>query len=85
MWLQELKLALIHENVKELDRLTKSIPSLSSLEELNVAVSLMSQARELIMQKKSETLLVMQNIQKNKRFLQNDRIVNIHKYFDKNS
>ncbi len=69
MWLNELKIAVSQEDVKMLDKLLSELPQLTNKEELNSAVILLDQAKEIMQEKKVETFKAMQQIKKNIDFL----------------
>lgn len=69
MWLNELKIAVCQEDIKMLDKLLSELPQLTNKEELNSAVILLDQAKQIMQEKKIETFKAMQQIKKNIDFL----------------
>jgi glutaminase len=69
MWLNELKIAVATEDVSLLGKLLADIPELESKKEMQSAIILFSQAKELLEAKKMETEVSMQQIKKNINFL----------------
>ncbi|MEA2073749.1 MAG: hypothetical protein U9O86_09210 [Campylobacterota bacterium] len=69
MWLVNLKIALIEKDLERLSKLMDSTPQLETKEEMQEALVLIEQAKELVFGLKEETKISMQQIQKNKNFL----------------
>lgn len=83
MWIKELKLAIINDDLKTLDKLLSSIPEFDNLEDAKLAQNLIKEASLSLMEKRDKTRAIMQNLKNGKKFLENDRVKNIHQYFDK--
>jgi len=83
LWIKELKLAIINDDLKTLDKLLSSIPEFDNLEDAKLAQNLIKEASLSLMEKRDKTRAIMQNLKNGKKFLENDRVKNIHQYFDK--
>lgn len=74
VWLNNLKIAIVQKDTNLLDELLSNMPQEASLEEIESALVLMGEAISMMEELKSSTLISMQNIKKNLKFLQNDEI-----------
>ncbi len=74
VWLNNLKIAIVQKDANLLDELLSNMPQEASLEEIESALVLMGEAISMMEELKSSTLISMQNIKKNLKFLQNDEI-----------
>ncbi|MBA1438115.1 MAG: hypothetical protein FAF05_03870 [Epsilonproteobacteria bacterium] len=70
MWLDKLKIAVVQKDVELLGILLDDIPQLSSKEELDSAIVLLDQAKEIVQTLQNETAASMLQIKKNIEFLQ---------------
>ncbi|MEN4053852.1 MULTISPECIES: hypothetical protein [Sulfurimonas] len=69
MWLNQLKVAIATEDFSLLESLLVDLPHLSDTKEIESALILFAQAKELLEAKKDETKASMQQIKKNINFL----------------
>lgn len=69
MWLDKLKIALVEKNTQKLSELMDSLPKLETQEQMQEALHLIAQAKELLEGFKEETQKSMTQIQNNKNFL----------------
>lgn len=70
MWVEKLKIAVVQKDTNLLDTLLDSIPEHLSKEELDSAIVLIEQAKEMVQALQDETASSMLQIQKNKEFLE---------------
>lgn len=70
MWVEKLKIAVVQKDTNLLDALLDNIPEHLSKEELDSAIVLIEQAREMVQTLQDETAAAMIQIQKNKEFLE---------------
>lgn len=69
MWLNQLKIAVSQKDIELLDSLLSDIPNLTEKEELDSAIVLLAQAKEIIQNLQNETAASMKQIKKNLEFL----------------
>ncbi len=69
MWLNDLKVALVLQDIKKMEQLLDNIPTLENLEDIKQAKLLIDQMLEVVTQKKEQTTLSMKKIRKNLDFL----------------
>lgn len=67
-WLNDLKIAVIEENVEKIDLLTKEVPKFESIVRAKEALALINQAIAITDQKRSETLDVIKKLRQTKSF-----------------
>lgn len=70
MWLDRLKIAISQKDTELLGSLLEDIPQLSTQKELDSAIVLLDQAREIVQDLKDGAAKSMQQIKKNKEFLE---------------
>ncbi|MDD2789797.1 MAG: hypothetical protein PHU40_03910 [Sulfurimonas sp.] len=69
MWLDSLKLAIIEKDTDKINELLETLPQLENSQEIEQAVYLLREAAELLYTLKDETAFAMQQLKKNKDFL----------------
>lgn len=69
MWLKKLQIAIAQKDVELLSTLLDDIPELSDAQELQSAVILLDQAKEILLELQDETTQAMQQLKKNSDFL----------------
>ena len=69
MWLNQLKIAIIENNINNLDKLLDDIPTLSDAAEIEEAIYLLREASELVYTLQDKTKSSMTQIKKNIDFL----------------
>lgn len=69
MWLNQLKIAVSQKDPELLGSLLAEIPELTEKEELDSAIVLLAQAKEIIQNLQDETAVSMKQIKKNLEFL----------------
>jgi tetrahydromethanopterin S-methyltransferase subunit B len=69
MWLNELKIAVVEKDVKQLSVLLENIPVLSDAKEIESAIYLLKEATVIVEALKDETAASMLQIKKNIDFL----------------
>lgn len=69
MWMDDLKLAIIKEDVKKIDELIVLMPNFNDLKEMEKAFYLFQQAQDVLADKKETTLKEMKKLQSNIKFL----------------
>ncbi len=69
MWLNQLKVAIVTEDFSLLESLLTDLPHLSNTKEIESALLLFTQAKELLEAKKDEVKASTQQIRKNINFL----------------
>ena len=74
MWLTKLKIAIIEKNTNSLDELLDNIPQLKDAKEIEEAIYLLEEAKNLVSGLKDETSHSMQLIKKNLGFLRSTDI-----------
>ena len=70
-WLNELKVAIIEEDIIKIGSLTKEIPSYDSKQKAEEALALIGEAIKLVDDKKQQTLASMSKIKQTKSYLNN--------------
>jgi len=70
-WLNELKIAVIQENITAISILIKELPEFNDLEKAKEALALVGRAIEIVDLKKAETLKEMNKIKTIKEFVLN--------------
>lgn len=79
MWLNQLKIAVSQKDIELLGSLLSDIPNLTDKEELDSAIVLLAQAKEIIQELQNETAASMKQIKKNLEFLKSTEATKIHK------
>lgn len=79
MWLKQLKIAVSQKDIELLDSLLSDIPNLTEKEELDSAIVLLAQAKEIIQNLQNETSASMKQIKKNLEFLNSTQIDKPHR------
>lgn len=74
MWLTNLKIAIIEKDADSLDKLLDNIPQLEDEKEIEEAVYLLEEAKNLVTHLKDETAHSMKQIKKNLEFLRSTDI-----------
>ena len=69
-WLKELKVAIVTQNTKKIDQLTKELPQFDSLEQMQEGQHLINEAYKLIQTLKQQTQNQLTQIKKNIDFLE---------------
>ena len=69
MWLNELKIALIEQNVEKISALMDDLPQLESQKDIDTALHLIKEATTLVESLKDKTQASMSQIKKNIQFL----------------
>lgn len=80
MWLNNFKIALIEKDTDKLGKLIGSMPQLENLKEMEEAMYLMKEAKNLLFSLKNETALSMKQIQKNREFLKSALAPQVRKF-----
>ena len=80
MWLKELKIALIEEDVEKMDILLDNLPDLQQPKEIETALYLIKQASTLVENFRDETFVSMTQMQKSINFLKSTQAPNINKF-----
>ncbi|MBE0491082.1 MAG: hypothetical protein IBX44_02400 [Sulfurospirillum sp.] len=70
IWLNELKVAVINNDIIKIEALIQEIPQINDLQKAQEALSLIQLAIEKVGSEREKTLKLMQNIKKTKTFLQ---------------
>jgi len=73
MWLNELKIALVQQDIEKLNNLLESIPPLENLTDINKAIHLLDEATKMVVTKQNKALSSMQTIKKNIDFLKSTK------------
>ena len=74
MWLDNLKIAIIEKNIKNLNGLMDDVPKLEDKKEIEEAVYLLMEASKMVNSLKDETSASMKQIKKNLNFLRSTDI-----------
>ena len=69
MWLEELKIAVVEEDVEKIDFLMQEPPKLEDAQEIDSARTLIDEALKILTKLRSESEKSMQKIKKNIEFL----------------
>lgn len=69
MWLEELKIAVVEEDVEKIDLLMQEPPKLEDAQEIDSARTLIDEALKILTKLRSESEKSMQKIKKNIEFL----------------
>ncbi len=70
-WLDDLKIAIIDEDIKSIDELCLSMPHFNDLKETASANALIKEALKIIQESQDETGKILTTIKKQKSFLEN--------------
>ncbi|WP_331773988.1 hypothetical protein [Sulfurospirillum sp. 1612] len=70
-WLNKLKIAVIEENIENINALTTTIPNFDSLDKAQEALSLLQTAISLVKREQHKIALNMDKIRKTKEYLKN--------------
>ena len=68
-WLNDLKIAVIEENIQDISVLIKTLPDFKDLDKAKEALSLVGEAIKITDAKKAEVLSTINKIKKTKEFL----------------
>ncbi len=68
-WTNDLKIAIIEEDMESISKLTKNLPEFKILDEAQEALSLVKVAINIADKKKQETLSIINKIKQTKNFL----------------
>jgi len=68
-WLDEFKIALIEENDTKISSLLSSMPSFNTIENAQVAMALINEARKTYISKKERLAKQMRQLEKSRKFL----------------
>ena len=68
-WLNSLKVAIIEENIDQIEALTSELPDFDSKQRAEEALALISEAINIVSDHKSKTLVAMNKIKQTKAFL----------------
>lgn len=79
MWLNQLKIAVSQKDPELLGSLLTEIPELTEKEELDSAIVLLAQAKEIIQNLQDETAASMKQIKKNLEFLKSTEAMKTYK------
>ena len=79
MWLKELEIAIVEQDVAALERLLQADLSTLPKEELQNAAYLLLEAKKLLEQLKEQTAQTMQKLKKNSDFLKVSQTKNSHR------
>ncbi|MDH4944749.1 hypothetical protein [Sulfurimonas sp. C5] len=79
MWLNQLKIAVSQKDMDLLGSLLADIPNLTDKEELDSAIVLLAQAKEIIQELQNETAASMKQIKKNLEFLKSTETTQPHR------
>ena len=74
MWLNELKIAIIEQNIDKLNELMGTLPELTQQEDIEMALSLISEATILVTGLRDDTYASMIQMQKNINFLKSTQV-----------
>jgi len=69
MWIKQLKIAIVEKNIEKINELMDDIPQLESKEDVDSAITLLSEATSLLTSLKDSTQASMLQMQKNIKFL----------------
>jgi hypothetical protein len=69
MWLNQLKIAVVQQDMEQLDALLQDIPTLEDAKEIEEALFLLKEAAKVFEKLKKETAASMLQIKKNMNFL----------------
>ncbi len=72
-WLNNLKIAIVEENITQIKSLTKELPSFDSKIEAQEALALIGEAIKILDNKKEQTLEAMNKIKKTKKYFEQKR------------
>ncbi len=68
-WLNSLKIAIIEENIDQIDALTSKLPDFDSKKSAQEALALISEATKIVENHKAKTLVAMNKLKQTKAFL----------------
>lgn len=80
MWVNELKVAIVQEDVEKIDTLLDDVPNLSDKKEIEEAVYLLREASLLLHTLQDEVSVSMQKIQKNIKFIRSTESKKKHRF-----
>lgn len=69
-WNSEFKLAIINENLEEIENLLSTMPKFSSIEEMNIASSLTTSAMDMIKERKNLLYAELTKLRNVKKYIQ---------------
>lgn len=70
-WINSLKIAIIEENITEIGVIIENLPEYGNKEDAQEALALLDEAKNLVKNKKNETLTSMNKIKQTKVYLDN--------------
>lgn len=82
VWIDELKMAIILDSEDKIASLTQEVPISDDLKKLNRAEALLREAIALISKKRNMTREQLESISRSKKFLESDKISNVHRLLD---
>lgn len=74
MWLTKLKIALVLEEIDQISSLLEEMPQFDTLEQMEEAVYLLLQSKNLLEQQKSETAQALQQLKNTLDFLKSTQV-----------
>jgi len=77
VWLNQLKIAIIEKNIEQLEVLMQDIPQLSKAEDIDSAICLINEAKNLVVELRDDTQASMIQMKKNIDFLKVTQVNNI--------
>lgn len=70
-WLNDLKIAVIEENIENINKAIQELPNFQDLDKAKEALSLLEEAMKLVNKEREKVLKTMNKIKKTKEFLKN--------------
>lgn len=70
-WLSDLKLAVINNDIRVIEKLIADVPNLTELSDAKEALALIQKSIEIVDEEKKKTLEIMNKIKQTKAFLKN--------------
>ncbi|MDX1809870.1 MAG: hypothetical protein R3331_10050 [Sulfurospirillaceae bacterium] len=70
-WLNDLKIAIIEENIENINKSIMELPNFQDIDKAKEALSLLEEAIKVVSKEKDKVLKTMNKIQKTKEFLKN--------------
>ncbi len=68
-WLSDLKLAVVNNNIKEIERLIANVPEITELSDAQETLALIQQSILLVEEEKKKAIEIMNKIKRTKAFL----------------
>ncbi len=72
-WINDLKIAIIEENINKIRKLIDSMPAFEKLEDMKEAFALIGEAKNIVEKHKKEISREMEKIRKSKKFLESEK------------